>query len=466
MTPGSVSVGFLHPGTYAACFAESMSGLLFHDATGTQRIVSHPHGQMGKECGSGGIVAGRNQLARVFLDESDAEWLWMIDSDMGFAPDTVERLIASADPVERPVMGGLAFAHKTDGRAEFYGLRYVACPTVYDAMMETPDGHMGFHADFNYRRNAVSTVVATGAACILIHRNALAAVRAKFDGDVWFDPFTHPKGPTTFSEDLSFSIRCAIAEVPLHVDTSVKTTHYKGGVYLDEAFFDRQRTAPPALERVDVIIPVLHRPSNIAPFMRSLTASTGLATAWFVCDPDDMIEQAEVVAHGGNVLVCPGTFAEKVNFAVGKTVATWVMLVGDDVTFRAGWLDHAQNVGDSVDVVGTNDLGNPRVQAGIHATHMMIRRSYIVDRGSSWDGPGVCCHEGYRHWYVDDEIVTCAQDRGVFVMAFGSIVEHHHPAFGKASDDEVYQLGQASARADHKTFNERLRRYRKVAVDA
>ena len=66
------------------------------------------------------------------------------------------------------------------------------------------------------------------------------------------------------------------------------------------------------------------------------------------------------------------------------------------------------------------------------------------------------CHQGYRHWFVDDEIVTAAKQRGVWQMALGSVVEHNHPLWGKAEDDEVYQLGQSSAEADRALFRARL----------
>jgi hypothetical protein len=110
-------------------------------------------------------------------------------------------------------------------------------------------------------------------------------------------------------------------------------------------------------------------------------------------------------------------------------------------------------------VVGTNDLGNPRVLAGEHATHLLIRRSYVDEQGASWDGPGVVAHEGYRHWYVDDEIVTSAKQRGVWQMALGSVVEHFHPLFGKAEQDDVYRLGQSFAQTDRATFLERSEKY-------
>jgi hypothetical protein len=136
-------------------------------------------------------------------------------------------------------------------------------------------------------------------------------------------------------------------------------------------------------------------------------------------------------------------------------------LAGDDVRFRPGWLDQAQEVARRYDgqVIGTNDLANPRVMRGEHATHMMISREYILEQGSSWDGPGVVCHEGYHHWFVDDEIVTLAKQRKVFQMALGSEVEHVHPMVGKAENDDVYDLGAAKSAEDEKLFKARFRKF-------
>lgn len=230
-----VSIGFLHPGEYAHCFAESLQDVLLNDLSGPAR-TAHPFGKLGKECGSGGIVDGRNQLAKIMCDDSPAEWLFMVDSDMGFAADTLERLLATAHPKGRPIVGALCFANKTDGKASHYGVRYRACPTLYQWR---DDGErVGFVPMLDYPRNQVVPVAATGGACVLIHRSVFEQVRAKY-GDVWFDPITHPTG-TKFSEDLSFCIRAAACDFPIVVDTSVKTTHDKGAVFLDEEFYDRQ----------------------------------------------------------------------------------------------------------------------------------------------------------------------------------------------------------------------------------
>jgi GT2 family glycosyltransferase len=236
VNPGTVSVGFLDPGQWSASFGLSLVELYLADAHSSRRIV--PDGkQLRNYCGTGGLVAGRNEIAAQFLDATDSEWLFMVDSDMGFAPDTVERLLAAADPVTRPVMGGLCFALRRSEAAPLHATRYVSVPTVYD-FVET-DTEVGFLTLLDYPRDEVITVAATGAACLLVHRSALTAVRDRA-GDHWFDPVTHPRD-TTFSEDLSFCVRLAAAGIALHVDTGVKTSHHKGGVYLDEAHFDAQR---------------------------------------------------------------------------------------------------------------------------------------------------------------------------------------------------------------------------------
>lgn len=234
----TVTVGFLHPGTYTACFARSLQDLYLYDLANNQRIFSHDSGEFAEQCGSGAIVSGRNLLASKMLDSSSADWLFMVDSDMGFEGDTVDRLIESADQDFRPVVGGLAFAHKTDGRKACNGIRYMCQPTIYD--FAEVDDKVGVIPRFAYDRDAIVPCGATGGACLLIHRSVLQRIRDQY-GDAWFNPITHASG-TTFSEDLSFCIRVAGVGVQLHIDTSVKTTHDKGGVFLDEEVYDIQQS--------------------------------------------------------------------------------------------------------------------------------------------------------------------------------------------------------------------------------
>lgn len=414
-------------------------------------------------CATGGIPEGRNQLAAGLLAE-DVEWMFMVDADMGFRPDVLDRLHSIADPVERPIVGGLCFAQRETTPDGLNGYRCLARPTIYD-WVEHPDGHKRMTGRADYPVNTLTKAAATGAACLLIHRTVFERIQAEY-GDTWFDRTRGTDG-SLLGEDISFFIRCGALEIPLHIHTGIRTNHHKE-LWVGEADFWQQFTAPPATEPVTVIVPVLSRPQNVAPLVESLRASTGLAEALFVVEPDDVFEWAAVDKAGAKRITHPGTFAEKINAAMEHVTTSRIFITGDDVRFRPGWLDHLQFVADryGAKVVGANDLGNPRVTSGEHATHMLIDVDYINELGASWDGPGVVCHEGYRHWYVDDELVTVAKQRGVFQVALGSVVEHMHPIFGKADNDDVYQLGQSFAQKDKAHFTARLYKYAREAVAA
>lgn len=235
-----VTVAWLHPGDYSYCFAESVKDMMFYDLGQRGRIMGHPHGTVAKKCSSAGIVEGRNKVAKAFLDETDSDWLLWIDSDMGFAPDTCDRLLAAADPVQRPVVGGLCFAASADGNSSFHGTRHRATPTLYD-FVETDDA-VGFTARLVYPADEVVQVGGTGSALLLVHRSVLTAIRDRY-GDNWYTPVTHPKGPTSFSEDLSFCIRTQSIERTVWVHTGVKTTHDKKYAFLDEEFYVAQEIA-------------------------------------------------------------------------------------------------------------------------------------------------------------------------------------------------------------------------------
>lgn len=243
MHPGSVVPGFVDGNEWAACFGLSWADLLLRDQASSQRIIREGGQYVRKVAGTMGVAAGRNEIAAHFVHHTDAEWLWMVDTDMGFAPDTVDRMIQSAEANSVSVLGALCFAQKLDPdvrQGDLFAARYRIAPTLY-SYLERPNGERGFQSITKYKRDAFQAVAGTGAACLLIHREALMAV-----GPEPFMPVTDPQAggngtPRTFSEDLSFCIRVQGADLEIGVDTSIKTTHYKGGVFLDETTFAMQQ---------------------------------------------------------------------------------------------------------------------------------------------------------------------------------------------------------------------------------
>jgi hypothetical protein len=241
--PGSVIPSMVDGQEWAACFGLSWTDLMLRDQATSQRMIRENGQYVRKVSGTMGVAAARSEIAAYFLAHTDAEWLFMVDSDMGFAADTVDRMVASAEANSVPVLGALAFAQKQDpdlAPGDFGAVRMRIQPTLY-SYQERANGERGFQSITKYRRDAFQHVAGTGAACLLIHREALAAV-----GPEPFMPVTDPLAgghgtPRTFSEDLSFCIRVQAAGLDMGVDTSIKTTHYKGGIFLDETTFAMQQ---------------------------------------------------------------------------------------------------------------------------------------------------------------------------------------------------------------------------------
>lgn len=239
---GAVIPSMVDGGTWASCFGLSWADLLLHDQIKSGRILRDNGQYLRVSAGTMGVAAARNEIVASFLGlEHQPEWLFMVDTDMGFAADTVDRMVASAEQNNALVIGALCFAQKSERKAEtvLHARRLKLQPTMYryvDAGTEK-----GFLSIEVYLRDTFQWVDATGAACLLMHRSALE--RLPVDP---FRPIVVPNalpngGAREFSEDLSFCARLADAEVAVGVDTSIKTTHAKGGIYLDEETFQAQQ---------------------------------------------------------------------------------------------------------------------------------------------------------------------------------------------------------------------------------
>jgi len=458
--PGSVRVAVLVDDDhgYHPNFMDSWNPMLAADLGGQQRVWRG--GYAFQRCTSAGVVEGRNEVAKNLLS-STAEWLLFVDADMGWDHTALEDLMAVADPVARPIVGGLCFGFGpiTDRMDHANAVVKVPFPTIFDLVERDDD--FAFRPRFWYKPNSVVECSATGAAMLLIHRTVFEAIAAKPELGQPFDRMKHPRGKKLWGEDTSFCARAKMCGFPTYVHTGVKTSHAKT-VYVTESTFLAQVRPQPATEQVAVVVPVMNRPQNARPFMESLRASTGLAAVYAIADPDDPETYMAWIAAGAEVLLTEtgrSSFPQKANFGYAHTSEPWLLVVGDDVRFHPGWLDHAQQTAaiTGADLVATNDLGNRRVADGFHATHPMIRRTYIDEQGASWDGPGVLVHEGYRHNFCDDEWSAVARQRGVFAPALGALVEHNHPIFGKAEDDVVYRKGKAHYDQDRRLFERRLR---------
>jgi hypothetical protein len=269
--PGSLVVAYLHGGQVAHNFHHSCRNLYVHDLTHAQRLV----GFIAQECGAGRITDGRNDAVEKFL-RTDGEWLAFVDSDMGFEPDTFDRLIDAADPVERPIVGALAFGQRRGGLGPAGSVRLEQFPTIYRWV--EGEGISGCAPMHDYPPDSLVQCDATGAACFVVHRSVLVKLAQTFPAPRhWFDETIH-RG-RVFGEDLTFFKRCTDLGYPVFVHTGVKTSHFKH-IYLTDETQQLIDDIPtfvviPMKDRMDLTGPLLEQLAEQDEYQRILLYDNG-----------------------------------------------------------------------------------------------------------------------------------------------------------------------------------------------
>lgn len=215
------------------------------------------------------------------------------------------------------------------------------------------------------------------------------------------------------------------------------------------------------MSEIAILIPVLRRPHRAAPVLESIEAATTLPhRVLFLGSPNDYPEHFAVQDAGGELLVIdqltgPGDWARKIQAGYEATDEEYIFLGADDLKFHPGWLEAAlEQFTAGIGVVGTNDLGNPRVMRGEHATHCVVARRYVEEFGTI-DEPGQVLHQGYVHELVDDELVQTAMYRNAWAFAADSHVEHLHPNWSKAPMDELYAQQRIRMRQGRALYEQR-----------
>jgi hypothetical protein len=236
-----VTVAYVHSDQVAYSWHHSMVEMVGYDMAHEGRIIRG--GYIAMRCGAAGLVEARNKTVEEFLGSRDADWLLWLDTDMGFPPDTADRLLGAADAAERPIVGALCFTQRETEPDGMGGWRCTAVPTVFD-WAHAEKGQEGFAVRWDYPLNSLARCAGTGSACILIHRSVFARIAAEY-GPVWYDMAPNPTTGQLIGEDLSFCARAGALGVPVHVLTGLAASHMKR-VWLGESDYWRERIADPA----------------------------------------------------------------------------------------------------------------------------------------------------------------------------------------------------------------------------
>jgi hypothetical protein len=168
----------------------------------------------------------RNVVVKTFLEQTDAEWLLMIDSDERLSLEAWHKLLDAAHDKDRPIVSGLVFAAFFDGEDS---LRPV--PTIYRM-----DPEKGLEAIDGYPIDELIEVDATGTGCLLIHRSVLLDMQKQATSNQGKDWAWFVEGAidgTYFGEDLLFSKRLKSMGYKIFAHTGAILPHHKQ-FWLDE----------------------------------------------------------------------------------------------------------------------------------------------------------------------------------------------------------------------------------------
>lgn len=209
-----------------------------------------------------------------------------------------------------------------------------------------------------------------------------------------------------------------------------------------------------------ILIPTLNRPNSILRVAQSIIDHTpGGFHIYFLIEDRDEGSKIVLSEMKGPVSWIVNEhapcYAGAINTGYENTDEEFMFCGADDLSFYPDWLKltMAKMEDPEIAVVGTFDMCNPYVGQGKHATHYLVRRSYIDEFGGTADNePGLMMFEGYDHNFTDTEFVGLSKARKKFAPCMEAVVEHLHHGNGKSPYDTTYQRGDASVEADRVTY--------------
>ena len=158
----------------------------------------------------------RQQALDFWYDKTDFDWILWVDSDIVLTEEALQLVWGVADPINRPVVTGTYFISKENEQA-------IMAP--YPAVFNWTDNDYKIAYVHPLPINAVIKVGSAGFGFVLMHRNAVTAMRKVHGSKPYFNETG--VGEQFVSEDINFFRMMAQAEVPLYTHTGALVKHMK-----------------------------------------------------------------------------------------------------------------------------------------------------------------------------------------------------------------------------------------------
>jgi hypothetical protein len=240
----TVCLSWISPGDVRHEFTDSITGMMLRYSEQSRKVI-----RATVSIQSGPRVAeARSQIVDNFA-KTNCDWLLMVDADMVWEDDALDKLLEVADEHDSPIVGGLCFGGR-GGQKLF--------PTVYK-LVEV-DGMPGTEKVEDYPKDAVVTCGATGAAFLLVHKRVFVEMRKAFgvlpngreNPYPWFVEAASAGRP--FGEDIAFCMKAQAMGIPVKVHTGVKIGHVKPMVLTEELYL-KQRAEEATTPKTELSLP-------------------------------------------------------------------------------------------------------------------------------------------------------------------------------------------------------------------
>ena len=480
-----VYVGNVNPGEVSAGFHDSLLALVDHDmANGWGCYVGKiSHGSRAN------ISKARNQVVTDFLDRTEGEWLLFADSDSVLPPDTIVRLLAAAQLPSEPakIIGGLCVMVDDEGVA----------PTLYQHA--AGDGLTRVQLDFP--DNTVLQVAATGAACLMVHREVLEAYRLReVQHHGWLEEnlehpmvrellerdLIHEPSPDNgyfqervrrgrwVSEDVNFCWRLASLGYRVFVDCTLQIGHQKYG-RIWTANDIRQHTSM-RRRPVGVVIPTRQR-SDLADDLVAALLEQGEADEIVVVDngiPDEagraqFLDRPRVTLLDGQGLGINAMWNLGIEHLLEQHGrSTHIAILNDDIEIGPGFLGALSRAlqSDNKLVAVSGNYDGRRRPGLVEEVRDICAGRY--DQTGGFGGFAFMVNAafftgGYRFphqcmwWYGDNDLVMAALDVGAKVgIALGASCVHIEGG-GQSAGDVAWSDYEAQTTLDRAAFEKRWR---------
>lgn len=440
------------------------------------------------------VAHQRNQLVRKFL-ETGIEWLLFVDDDMTFEPDALDRLLATADAKERPIVGALCFAWIVTANQQ-------VTPTIY--MIGEKDGETKLIRHTGYPRDQLVQANATGTGFLLIHRRVFVELAKRWQTPfLWFDymewghqfsswgqiPGTDVEyaGPGDhIGEDITFCLRAGSdggnradyagggETFPVFVDTRVKIGHRKTFT-VDEAEYDFRHPIKKGLAPTFVVIPVKGQHQYTDSLLRQLAAQKGYNRIFVYDNGSDSDPYTGYVPDECDVIPAAGLSIHEmwnagIRAAKQKFATCNIAFLNNDLNIGAGFLEGlalALRAHDSVWSVSPNydgrdfegDICAVKGIAGGRsydpAEHQRLGDRYPVPglagfafmvKGELYDH-GLPLFDDYELWYGDTDFALTVDALGGILGIVKDITVDHIDGGSKTAGDGTSRLKSPELKA-------------------